>query len=481
MAFHLPFTDNLAVAQTIQPSPIEHPYWVGFSSKTADLLGIDHSDGLPNNPEYLHLLAGNQSHLGKELFNTYATAYSGHQFGVWAGQLGDGRAIYLGKIHDQEIQLKGAGKTAYSRMGDGRAVLRSSIREFLCSEAMHFLGVPTSRALAVVGSDMMVMRETPETIAVCTRVAPSFLRIGHIEHYGHRQMLDELNLTLDYLIEHHYPECHNSPTPYLDLLNQISLRTARLAAKWQSLGFCHGVLNTDNTSLLGITLDYGPFGFIDYFQIDHICNHSDHGGRYSYHRQPEILHWNLYCLANAMLQPLQEELKRVLNLDGHAAIDHIKNTLNQYNREYAQTWQKLFRQKIGLATEHEKDLNLLEQLMRLLHQEKIDFTQFFRNLSIGLGVPDSMKDWYLSYQDRLSLEQDNADQRFERMQSVNPKYILRNHLAQHAIELAQKKDYSEVARLLQILENPYTDQPVPESYAQPPSPELAHIPISCSS
>ncbi|MFM1869407.1 MAG: hypothetical protein RLY99_151 [Pseudomonadota bacterium] len=481
MAFHLPFSSNLSLAQNISPTSIPNPYWVGFSNRTADLLGIEVVNGLPSNPDYLNLLAGNQSHIGNQSFKTYATAYSGHQFGSWAGQLGDGRAIYLGDIHGQEVQLKGAGKTAYSRMGDGRAVLRSSIREFLCSEAMHHLGVPTSRALAVVGSDMTVVRETPETAAVCTRVAPSFLRIGHIEHYGHNQMWGELSSTLDYLIQHHYPECHNSSTPYLTLLDQISLRTARMVAQWQSFGFCHGVLNTDNTSLLGLTLDYGPFGFLDQFQVDHICNHSDHGGRYSYHRQAEILHWNIYCLASAMLQPLQDELKRVHDIDGDEAIEDIKNTLNNYNKAYAQTWQALFKKKLGLVMDHEHDLTLLENLMQTLHREKVDFTLFFRNLSEGLGVPSSMNHWYESYKERLSIEKESIDQRLENMQLINPKYILRNHLAQHAIELAQKKDFSEVARLLKILENPFTSQPVSDTYALGPSPDLATIPISCSS
>ncbi len=481
MAFHLPFTDNLSLVQEISPTPIPNPYWVGFSNRTADLLGIEVLNGLPSNPDYLNLLAGNQSHIGKQSFKTYATAYSGHQFGSWAGQLGDGRAIYLGDITNQEVQLKGAGKTAYSRMGDGRAVLRSSIREFLCSEAMHYLGVPTSRALAVVGSDMTVVRETAETAAVCTRVAPSFLRIGHIEHYGHNQMWLELSATLDYLIQHHYPECHNSATPYLTLLDQISLRTAKMVAQWQSFGFCHGVLNTDNTSLLGLTLDYGPFGFLDQFQVDHICNHSDHGGRYSYHRQPEVLHWNIYCLASAMLQPLQDELKRVHGIDGDEAVEYIKNTLNNYNRAYAQTWQTLFRRKLGLATDHEHDLTLLEELMQTLHRDKVDFTQFFRNLSEGLGVPSSMNHWYESYKVRLSVEKESTDERLENMLAINPKYILRNHLAQHAIELAQKKDFSEVARLLKVLETPFTSQAISDSYAAGPSPELPAIPISCSS
>ncbi len=481
MPFHLPASDSLALAQNLQPTPIPDPYWVGFSESLAKSLAIPTQDGLPNDSAWLQVLAGNQTHVGEHNFIPYATAYSGHQFGVWAGQLGDGRAIYLGDVNGQELQLKGAGKTAYSRMGDGRAVLRSSIREFLCSEAMHALGVPTSRALAVVGSDMPVFRETRETAAVCARVAPSFLRIGHIEHYGQNHMHEELRLTLNHLIEHHYPECANSPTPYLSLLEQVAFRTAHMVAQWQSLGFCHGVLNTDNTSLLGLTLDYGPFGFLDTFQIDHICNHSDHGGRYAYHRQAEVLHWNLYCLASAMIEALQEELQAALGLEQEASIQKIKDTLDHYNREYAAHWQSLFRQKLGLSVQDTQDVALLEELLQGLHHNQLDYTLFFRNLSEGQDVPKSLDAWAKKYQERLSLEKHSKDQRLEQMRQINPKYVLRNHLAQNAIELAQKKDFSEVARLLKILENPYESQAVSEDYAMGPPPELAHVAISCSS
>ena len=481
MPFHLPASDSLALVQNIQPTPIPEPYWIGFSEIVAKNLAIPTQDGLPIDSAWLQVLAGNQTQLDKQVFRPYATAYSGHQFGVWAGQLGDGRAIYLGDVNGQELQLKGAGKTAYSRMGDGRAVLRSSIREFLCSEAMHALGVPTSRALAVVGSDMPVFRETRETAAVCARVAPSFLRIGHIEHYGQNHMHEELRLTLDHLIEHHYPDCTNSPAPYLSLLEQIALRTARMVAQWQSLGFCHGVLNTDNTSLLGLTLDYGPFGFLDTFQIDHICNHSDHGGRYAYHRQAEVLHWNLYCLASAMLEALQEELQSALGLGQEASIQKIKDTLDHYNREYANHWQSLFKQKLGLSVQQQEDVALLEELLQGLHRNQLDYTLFFRNLSEGQDVPKSLDAWAKKYQERLSLEKHSKDQRLEQMCHINPKYVLRNHLAQNAIESAQKKDFSEVARLLKILENPYESQAVSEDYAMGPPPELAHVAISCSS
>jgi uncharacterized protein YdiU (UPF0061 family) len=328
---------------------------------------------------------------------------------------------------------------------------------------------------------MPVFRETRETAAVCARVAPSFLRIGHIEHYGQNHMHEELRLTLNHLIKHHYPDCANSPTPYLNLLEQIALRTARMVAQWQSLGFCHGVLNTDNTSLLGLTLDYGPFGFLDTFQIDHVCNHSDHGGRYAYHRQAEVLHWNLYCLASAMLEALQEELQSALGLDHEASIQKIKDTLDHYNREYANHWQSLFRQKLGLSIQHQEDVALLEELLQGLHHHQLDYTLFFRNLSEGQDVPKSLETWDTKYQERLSLEKHTKDQRLEQMCRINPKYVLRNHLVQNAIELAQKKDFSEAALLLKILENPYESQAVSEDYAMGPPPELAHLPISCSS
>ena len=346
---------------------------------------------------------------------------------------------------------------------------------------MSALGIPSSRALSVVGSDLPVIRESAETAAICARVAPSFLRIGHLEHYGHNEMDQELEQTLDFLIEHHYKECQQSPTPYLELLKSIATRIAHTTAQWQSVGFCHGVLNTDNISLLGLTLDYGPFGFLDTFDNTHVCNHSDHAGRYAYHRQGEIMHWNIYCMANAMLQPLQKELAKEMHLNKEDAIQKIKETLDVYGKQYAKKWQSLFRQKIGLSNGIPEDIQLLEQLMQSLHLQKIDFTLFFRKLSEGQNCPSVMSEWHELYQERLILEKTSLDQRLEAMQATNPKYILRNHLAQRAIESAQKKDFSEVAKLLKVLETPYESQTVSEDYANPPPPEMAHIAISCSS
>ena len=488
MAFTLSGDDAI---HPVLPSPVPDPYWVGFSSSAAQLIGIPlNAAGLPQDPAWLALLAGNTLDIGSQQFpNPLASAYSGHQFGVWAGQLGDGRAILLGDIAGQELQLKGAGKTRYSRMGDGRAVLRSSIREFLCSEAMHSLGIPTTRALSVVGSDLPVRRETIETAAICARLAPSFIRIGHFEHYAASQNVDRLKELADLLIQDHYPECQPSDEPYLDLFKQISSRNAILVAQWQAVGFCHGVLNSDNISALGLTIDYGPFGFLDHFQIDHICNHSDQGGRYAYHRQPQIMHWNMACLASALIPLL------TLNHSEQEAQTLLKEALDHFPTVYAQEWQSLFRAKLGFSTSEDGDIQLIERLLQAMHDSRVDFTNLFRGLSSislnsALDTIDLRNDfinqplidqWFSDYLLRLRAESSDDVERKHRMSGVNPKYILRNHLAQAAIEKAQNKDFSGVATLLKLLEKPFDEHPAFQEYAIAPPPNLATIEVSCSS
>lgn len=479
------------VCSVISPSPLPAPYWVALSPSAADLIGLRLNDaGLPQDPQWLQLLAGNTLSVdGIQFSEPLATVYSGHQFGVWAGQLGDGRAILLGDIHGQELQLKGAGRTPYSRMGDGRAVLRSSIREFLCSEAMHALGIPTSRALAIVGSKQPIRRETMETAAICSRIAPSFIRIGHFEHFAATQNLARLKELADLLLTHFYPECAKNQDQYLSLFKAISLKNAQLVAKWQSVGFCHGVLNSDNISALGLTIDYGPFGFVDHFEIDHICNHSDHAGRYAYHRQPQIMHWNMACLASAML-PLIE-----LDYSAEDAQALLRSALEDFPVEYASQWQDLFRHKLGLFTAQDGDIELIERLLQAMHDSRIDFTSFFRSLS-GIRKSMSPKDialrndfldrdgidsWFQDYLARLQIEALDDAARKLAMDHVNPKYILRNHLAQAAIEKAQGDDFSEVTKLLQILSHPYDEQLEYGIYALPPSPDLNPVAVSCSS
>ena len=488
MAFTLSGAD---VCQPTLPTPIPDPYWVAFSSSAARLIGIDlDSGGLPLDSSWLDLLAGNRLIANNHHFvNPIATVYSGHQFGVWAGQLGDGRAILLGEIFGQELQLKGAGKTQYSRMGDGRAVLRSSIREYLCSEAMHGLGIPTTRALSVVGSKLPIRRETVETAAVCARLAPSFIRIGHFEHYSSQQNILRLKELADMLMKNHYPESEDAESPYLDLFKQIMSRNASLVAQWQAVGFCHGVLNSDNISALGLTMDYGPFGFMEYFQIDHICNHSDQGGRYSYHRQPQIMHWNMACLASAFL-PLLE-----LQEDADTAMTLLRSALDNFSAEYAQAWQALFRKKLGFKTAQDDDINLVERLLQSMHDSQVDFTSFFRqlgNIRIYESIEKSLlrnhfvnrqsiDQWFDDYRLRLIYENSIDEERKLTMDSVNPKYILRNHLAQRAIELAQNNDFSEVQKLNAILGNPFEEQFEFAEYAAPPPPNLRAIEVSCSS
>lgn len=479
------------VCEPTKPTPLPHPYWVAFSVDVAQAINVEiASNRLPADPAWLDVLAGNSLKAGgMEFTDPISTAYSGHQFGVWAGQLGDGRAILLGDICGQELQLKGSGKTPYSRMGDGRAVLRSSIREFLCSEAMHALGIPTSRALSVVGSKQSVRRETMETAAVCARIAPSFIRIGHFEHFASQQNIVRLQELADVLIANFYPECNQSTDRYLNLFKAIAQRNAKLVAQWQSVGFCHGVLNSDNISALGLTLDYGPFGFLDYFEIDHICNHSDQGGRYAYHRQPQVMHWNMACLASAML-PLLE-----LEHSTEESQSILRQALEIFPITYAQEWRTLFRAKLGLQTEQEGDTQLIESLLQAMHDSSVDFTKLFRGLG-GLRKDfelssikqrdefidrDNIDQWFTDYLLRLSSETASDEVRSEMMNRINPKYILRNHLAQAAIEKAQQDDFSETATLLKILSKPYDEQVEYEAYSQPPPVDMQKISVSCSS
>ena len=311
----------------LAPQPLPAPYWVGRSAAVAELLGL--TAGQMESDALLEALAGNQPISGTE---PLASVYSGHQFGHWAGQLGDGRACLLGETQGLEVQLKGSGLTPYSRMGDGRAVLRSSIREFLCSEAMSGLGIPTTRALCVVGSDQAVPRETLETAAVVTRIAPSFIRFGHFEHFAARNQISQLKTLADYVITRYYPDCRSGDTPdsiaYANLLTHVTERPADLVAHLPATGFCHGVMNTDNMSLLGLTIDYGPFQFLDAYDPGHICNHTDRGGRYAFERQPDIAHWNLYALAQALM-PLIEDQALALQ------------ALDKFKPVFTQSWQQL--------------------------------------------------------------------------------------------------------------------------------------------
>ncbi len=465
----------------LAPTPLPAPYWVGRSQAVARELGLP--DTWQDSPAALEAFTGNLRIAGTR---PLASVYSGHQFGVWAGQLGDGRAILLGETEaGLEVQLKGAGLTPYSRMGDGRAVLRSSIREFLASEAMHGLGIPTSRALCVTGSDAPVRRETIETAAVVTRLAPSFIRFGHFEHFSAREDYAQLKVLADYVIDRYYPACRDSAkfaaNPYANLLEAVSERTAAMVAGWQAVGFCHGVMNTDNMSIMGLTIDYGPFQFLDGFDPGHICNHSDEQGRYAYGKQPNVAYWNLFCLGQALLPLIDEQELAIAALESYKTV-------------FPAALEGRMRAKLGLPDALETDRLLIEELLKLMAKEKTDFTIFWRRLShaVASGEHDPVRDlfvdragfdaWLEKYKARLFAEGTaSAAVTGAAMLRVNPRFVLRNHLADTAIQHARRGDFSEVDALLTLLEAPFDEHPGHEDKAAFPPEWAAGIEISCSS
>lgn len=472
-----------AFATPVPTQPLPDPVLVAYAPDAAALIGWP--DAAFEDPALIAHLAGHALH------DTVATVYSGHQFGVWAGQLGDGRAHLLGEFRHAgqriEMQLKGAGHTPYSRMGDGRAVLRSSIREFLCAEAMHHLGVPTTRSLALVASPQPVRRETVETAAVVTRLAPSFLRFGHFEHFSSIGRQDLSRTLADHVIERFFPACRDADDPYVALLGEVSQASARTIAHWQSVGFCHGVMNTDNMSIIGLTIDYGPFGFMDGFDANHICNHTDQGGRYAYQMQPQVAYWNLYRLGHAFLPLLRP---------GEASIDAARAALDTFKDSFASEMDRLMAAKLGLEALEEGDAALFDALFALMHAQRADFTLTFRRLAAlrkdggesGAASPrdlfadrEAFDAWAQRYRARLQRETRDDPSRALAMNRVNPIYVLRNHLAEIAIRAAREGDYSEVRRLLDALSQPFDERPACAAYAGLPPDWASGLEVSCSS
>lgn len=463
---------------------LPQPHWVAASERCGEMLGLP--SGWSHDEHMLQVFSGNALLPGMQ---PLASVYSGHQFGVWAGQLGDGRALWLGELSTpsgpQELQLKGSGRTPYSRMGDGRAVLRSSIREFLCSQALHALGIPTTGALCITGSPLPVRRENIETAAIVTRVAPSFLRFGHFEHFAHTAADDNhaaLRCLADHVIAQFYPECAGADHPYAALLRAVALRTARLIAQWQAVGFCHGVMNTDNMSMLGLTIDYGPFGFLDAFDPGHICNHSDTHGRYAYGRQPDVGLWNLYALATALMPLVGDK-------------DEAFDAVDAYREAFTREMSQCVRAKLGLRAQHDNDGTVIDGWFTRLAADRVDFSIAFRRLATFGTMADANNDavrdlfidreafdaWALQYRERLRAEQSDDAARAHAMNRVNPKYVLRNHLAESAIRAAHESDFEPTQRLLRILEQPFDEQPQHEVYADFPPDWAQHLEVSCSS
>ena len=469
--------------QKIMPIPFEEPaYLVSANPEAASLLDLDPEELA--RPEFVRYFSGCRSLPGAE---PIAMLYAGHQFGVYVGQLGDGRAILLGEVRNQageqwDLHLKGAGLTAFSRDGDGRAVLRSTIREYLCGEAMHGLGIPTTRALCIIGSEAKVWRETIETGAMLLRMAPSHVRFGSFEIFYYRRQYEHLTRLADYVIERHFTHLIGSPDRYAGFFAEVVTRTADLIARWQAAGFAHGVMNTDNMSILGLTLDYGPFGFMEHYDPGFICNHSDHHGRYAFKQQPYIGLWNLSCLAQALLSLASE--------------DPLKAALHAYEPALNDRYTDLMAEKLGLQETYSDDSALITDLLSLLHSNRVDYARFFRVLGGFQTAPDAINEplrdcfvdragfdqWALRYRDRLVAEGSHDRERKARMDRVNPKYVLRNYLVQHAIALAvEQKDYSEIERLRRLFQDPYAEQPEMERYAAEPPESGMNIVVSCSS
>lgn len=461
----------------LQPTPLSNARLVWHNADLAESLGIP--------PSLFDTTQGAGVWGGETLLpgmSPLAQVYSGHQFGVWAGQLGDGRGILLGEqlLSDgstRDWHLKGAGLTPYSRMGDGRAVLRSTIRECLASEAMHHLGIPTTRALSIVTSDTPVMRERVEQGAMMIRVAESHARFGHFEHFYYRREPEKVQQLADFVIRHHWPHLQDEQDKYRLWFSDVVSRTARLIARWQAVGFAHGVMNTDNMSILGLTIDYGPYGFLDDYNPSFICNHSDYQGRYRFDNQPAVGLWNLQRLAQT-LSPFID-------------VDALNSTLDEYQHVLLTEYGRLMRSKLGLFTEQKADNELLNRLFALMAREGSDYTRTFRMLShteqhsaqsplrdefIDRGAFDS---WFTDYRERLARDEIDDAQRQQQMLSVNPAMILRNWLAQRAIEQAEQGDMTELHRLHDALRTPFTDRD--DDYVSRPPDWGKRLEVSCSS
>ena len=465
----------------VVPSRLDQPTKVSSNSLLATQLGIDPAD--LESQTMLDLVSGN---FGTANIKPIALVYSGHQFGVWAGQLGDGRAMTLGelpvtgadgKIELWDLQLKGAGPTPYSRFADGRAVLRSSIREYLCSEAMHGLGIASTRALCLLDSKTRIYREDVEFGAIVCRVARSHIRFGSFEHFHYRNQPEGVAALADYVIDRHFPEWAAEHNRYLKLFTQTVENTAKMIAQWQAVGFSHGVMNTDNMSILGDTLDYGPFGFLDSYNPNFICNHSDSHGRYSFKNQPSVGLWNLNALATSLMSLLSS--------------DELIAVLKTYEPHYLTHYRALMAAKLGLLEYRDDDEQLLNSLLELLQKNALDYSLFFRQLCTFSATDQSVRDhfidrdafdlWAEQYLQRLVQQPLTDQQRCAKMLRTNPKYVLRNYMAQAAIEKAQRGDYSEVNLLLRVLQNPFDEHPEAEKYAGLPPDWADHISVSCSS
>ncbi|MBC9249112.1 hypothetical protein A9179_02360 [Pseudomonas alcaligenes] len=468
-----------AFSTAVLPEPIAEPRLVVASPSAMALLDLDPAEA--DSQVFAEIFAGHKLWSDAE---PRAMVYSGHQFGSYNPRLGDGRGLLLGEVVNAageywDLHLKGAGQTPWSRMGDGRAVLRSSIREFLASEYLHALGIPTSRALCVTGSSTPVWREKQESAAMLLRLAPSHVRYGHFEYFYYSNQHERLRELGEHVLACHFPECLAAANPWAAMFREVVERNAALIAQWQAYGFCHGVMNSDNMSILGITFDYGPYAFLDDFDAKHICNHSDDTGRYSFSNQVPIAHWNLAALGQALTPQVE--------------VEQLRESLELFLPLYQAHYLDLMRKRLGLTTADDGDQALVERLLQLMQGGAVDYSLFFRRLGEQAPaealrvVRDDFVDlagfdqWGSDYLARVSQEGGSQAERQARMHAVNPLYVLRNYLAQQAIEAAQQGDYGPVRELHAVLSRPFTEQPGMQRYTERPPEWGKHLEISCSS
>ncbi len=460
----------------LDPTPVSAPKLIKLNYNLARQLGLD--PDLLSTADSISILAGNRVPEGAD---PIAMAYAGHQFGSFVPQLGDGRAILLGEIlgtddKRYDIQLKGSGRTPYSRGGDGRAALGPVLREYIICEAMAALRIPTTRALAAVSTGDWVYRETVFPGAILTRVAKGLVRVGTFQYFAARGDKVGIRTLADYTIARHYPHAGRAKNSYRALLNAVIEAQANLMARWMLVGFIHGVMNTDNMSVAGETIDYGPCAFMDTFHPATVYSSIDHAGRYAYANQPHAAHWNLVQFAQCLLPIIAE--------DETSAIAQAQDAIDAYPELYQTAWLKGVRAKLGLVQEHEADRQLAEGLFAVMTNNKLDFTNTFRrlcDLTVTSGGADRLapgedasresKDWLAKWRQRLGEESTGYDDRISTMQSANPAYIPRNHRVEEALKAAESGDLQPLEKFTHVLSRPFEAQPAFADFAAPPRPE----------
>ncbi|MGB4960625.1 MAG: YdiU family protein [Saprospiraceae bacterium] len=493
---NIPRLVNHSMYSFVQPKGMADPHLIIYSEEVAEDLGW--TDEFCQSEAFEEMMTGNMLIPDS---TPYAMCYGGHQFGHWAGQLGDGRAINLGEVVTASghlnLQLKGAGPTPYSRTADGLAVLRSSVREFLCSEAMYHLGVPTTRALSLALTGEKVLRDMMyngnaayEQGAVVCRVAPSFIRFGNFEIFASRQDHELLKVLADYTISHYFPHLQELADRYLQMFAEVAASTCEMIVHWQRVGFVHGVMNTDNMSILGLTIDYGPYGWMDNYDPDWTPNTTDlPNKRYRFGNQPVIAQWNLLKLANALYPLIEDEAD-------------LKKIIQDFKMDYEKKYHLMMMSKLGLEQHHESDSDLIKDLENFLSDHQLDMTMFFRNIalieaetsdtqvkeiiaSVWYDISESqtneakIQNWVSVYQKRLSIEKRPNNTRILAMDAVNPRYVLRNYMAQMAIDKAEQGDYSLIHDLHKMLKRPYELQPEYEQWFAK-RPDWARDKVGCS-